>query len=44
MVLKFKNIFKYKIKLTKKMRSFFKIAKVNVNLIEAFTVLIPIEN
>ena len=40
MVLKFTNIFKYKMKLRKKLPSFFKInkiAKVNVGLIEAFT-------
>ena len=38
MVLKFTKIFEYKIKLRKKLRSFLKIAKVNVGLIEAFTV------
>ena len=43
MVLKFTKIFKYKIKL-EKMQSFSKIAKVNVGLIEAFTVYIPIED
>ena len=40
MVLKFTNIFKYKMKLRKKLPSFLKInkiAKVNVGLIEAFT-------
>ena len=38
MVLKFTKMFKYKVKLWKKLRSFLKIAKVNVGLIEAFTV------
>ena len=37
MVLKFTKISKYKIKLRKKLRSFLEFAKVNVGLIEAFT-------
>ena len=38
MVLKLIKIFKYKMKLRKKLLSFLKTAKVNVGLIEAFTV------
>ena len=38
MVLKFTKIFKYKIKLRKKIAIFFKISKVNVGLTGAFMV------
>ena len=44
MVLKFTKIFKYEIIPWKKYRSFLKKAKVNVGLIEAFMVQIPIGN